>query len=837
MSSRLFARFDPTALGASLELSRSNTVLTYTGSASISRTARLTDPKDAGIWYAEFLVWGDPSISNLVSIGAVKASASLSTYVGGDAYGYGYRIAEGQIHHSGSSIESVTAGAKGQIVGMLLDATAQTLLIELDGVPLTTVSLPDSGPWALAGSMGGTTGYDLWMMANTGQRAFEHGRSVRLGWFATRESLGMYRFADRPWLTAPTDDPPNARYRGLLMEKSKLLLRGALTFWPMRSGGSTVQSSSGTLRVGNATRELNVLATGDIRDAQVRILEIPDGGDYSDAVQIADLVVDSISADNDDSLDIKIGDVLDQLDAALQDRLIRPDSDESSADQVWPVSLGCCRSITPPLIAENPPDDTDAAARYALHDGAVLGLGYVRDGGYPFDYAALPIPDYWLDSLGRLMLARAPALALTVDVSSVGGDVPGGPTDLLSGDGDFGSGTNWTLTNGTISGGKLTLTNTTPGIYNITAYAKHNTFTMTAGESYRIEIEIEFFAGGLPTYGQFPSVLLTGSATGTAPFPTREQSYWERAYVGVYTAVVSPGTNTALFIALTGTQAGFDQARVKGVHVYEINTDPVDDESLVPITLEAFLREIIEVRAGWSPDSWSAADAAAIDVATGYSGVGFHAREPTTRRQALQDVLDSYCACLWRDDAGVIRITRLVAPETEVSSGIIDKAQIKGDVKMTQDLAPGLTTQARGRKNWHPLVEGEVSSDTADVPLSMRARLKADFRINAAYAGALPDRYAHARNVDPKGFLLDKRPDVGAEIDYVNGELYSVPRNFYEVPVKYDSYERGQIKTLVHEDAKGRPIHGLSAEVAKHVMIVDVERDPIVRSTTLICWG
>ncbi len=829
MSTRLHSAFDPSALGASLELSRSNTVLTYTGSADINRTVRVTDGQDSGVWSAEFLVWGDAPIANLVSIGVVKSTASLASYVGGDANGYGYRLAEGQIHNAGASIATVTAGAKGQMVTVLVDATAQTMLIELDGVPLTTVTLPDSGPWHLAASMGGAVGYDLFMMVNTGQRAFEYGRGVRLGWFAARESLGMWRFADRPWLTAPTDDPPNARYRGLLLDKSKLQLRGGLTFWPMRSGGDGVQSSGGSLRVGNANRDLDILLTADVRDAQVRVLEIPEGGDYSNAVQLADLVLDSVSADGDASIDIRIGDVLDQLDAALQDRLVRPDADESSADKIWPLSLGACRSVTPPLIQANPADDPDAAARFALHDGPVLGLGYVRDGGYPFNYAALPIPDYWLDSLGRLMLAREPAYALTVDLSSVGGDVPGGPTDLLGGDGDFPSGTNWTVTNGSISSNKLTLTNTTPGIYNITAYAKHNSFTMTAGQSYRIEIEIDQLLGGLPTYGQFPSVLLTGSATGTTPFPTRSQAYWERAYVGVYTAVVSPHTNTPLFIALTGTQAGFDQARVKSMRIFEVNTDPVDDESLVPITLEAFLREIIEVRAGWSPDSWSAADAAAIDAATGYAGIGFHASEPTTRRQALQEVLDSYCACLWRDDAGVIRVTRLVPPEDQAATRTIKPIHMLSDLRMRQDLAPGLTTQGQGRKNWHPLQAGEVTTDTVDVPASLRARLKANYRINVSYAGQSPDRYVHARNVDPKGFLLDKRVDSQAEIDYVNGELYDVPRDLFDAQVVHDDYQRGEIVSLEY------PAYGLDA--GRNVMILDVDRDPIEKICTLTFWG
>lgn len=823
----LYATFDPSALGPQLALERSNTVLVATAPADINRTALVYDGKDSDSWNAEFIVWGDADIDNRVAVGIVRPGASLSTYVGGDSDGYGYRLAEGQLHNAGASIQSVTAGRKGQIIGVLVDLIALTLNLELDGVPLATITLPDTGPWHLAASLGSGIGYDLQMMVNTGQRALEYGRYIRMGWFSQRESQGEWRFADRPWLSAPDDEIPNVRYRGLLMDRSRLSLRGGLSFWPMRSGASGVQSSSGTLSVGNADGSLDAMAAGDIRDAQVRILELPENGSYDDAVQIADMVVDSITAPDDMQIDIRVGDVLDQLDQALQDRLVPPDADESSADQVWPMSLGACRSVEPVLIKANPEDDPDAAARYALHDGPVLGLGYVRDGGYPFNYTAIP-PDYWLDSLGRLMLAREPALALTADVSSVGGDVPGGPVDLLDGSGDFTDPLLWDLKDATVGGGNLTLTNTVPGPYTIDAWASPVGFVMEAGKTYRFNVEIAFLSGGLPTFGQFPAIVLTGSPDGVTPFRNRTSAYWERAFTGIYTAVISPPVTTRLFIAILATQNGVDVGRIRAVKAFEVKTDPVDDEALEPITLEAFLREIIEVRAGWSPDSWSSADAAAIDAATGYAGVGFHAREATTLRDALQGVLDAYCACLWRDDDGVIRVTRLIAPESVPHTRTITPIHMLSDLSMRHDLAPGLTTQAQCRKNWRPLTPGEITSDTIDVPASLRARLTADYRISVSYSGALATRYAHARNIDPQGLLLDKRPDGQGAIDHV-GSMYSVTRDFYEARVVYGNYERGQVVRLIY------PRYGLND--GKNVMIVDVDRDPIARTCILTMWG
>lgn len=839
MTGLIYASFDPAAVGPALELERSNAVLTYTGSTVLASTARATDGKSSGIWYAEAMVWGDADLSAIV--GLVTANASLSQYVGQDAHGIGYRLADGKVLNNGSVIATLGTAAKGQVVGLLVDVDAQSLLIEIDGVPQTAIALPSTGPWHLAGSLAGTTGYDQRMLLNTGQRAFENGRGIRTGWFAPRLSLGMWRFATDGFLTAPDDDPPNERYRGIVVGGSALALRSGLSFWPMRAGNSNaIQSSSGTLRIANADRSLDTMVAEDLRDAQVRVLSIPDGGSYSDAVQIADLVLDSVAADSTSAIDVRVGDVLDQLDAALQDRLIPPDADESSADSVWPLSIGACRSISPPLLHENPEDEPDAAARYALHDGPVLGLGYVRDGGYPFDPGALPLPDYWLDRQGRLILARAPTHALTVDVSSVGGELPGPADDLLGGDGDFDDPSAWVMHNGTLSLGALRLENTTQGPYVIDAWARHATWTMQAGKTYRINIEIASLSGGLPAYGQRPGIVLIGSPNGSVPYLVREQAWWERAATGFYTAVVTPLVDTPMFIALTGTQSGYDIGLVKAVRAYEVKADPVDDDALQPITLEGILREIIEVRCGWPATSWSAEDARAIDIETGYAGVGFHAREPTSRRAALQAVLDSYCAALWRDDAGVIRVTRLVPPETQTPSRRVDNRVLLGDVRVTQDLGPGLTTQAKCRRNWSPLGTGSISSDTVDVSLSMRARLMADYRISVASSGALPARYQHARMADAQAFLFDRRRDAQREIDYVCGSLYAVARAYYEANVVHDDYRIGDVVELVQTQPGvdgDVPVYGLGDAAPKRVVILDRIRDPIARTCTLTMWG
>lgn len=119
--SRRYAIFDAAHLGPQLDVTRGGIVLTtLVPSLSIARMGRLTVPAQDFDSFAEFIVYGNAgtSISNRISIGVVTADAGLTDYVGADEFGVGYRLGEGQIHHDGSSVESATVGALGDVIGV-----------------------------------------------------------------------------------------------------------------------------------------------------------------------------------------------------------------------------------------------------------------------------------------------------------------------------------------------------------------------------------------------------------------------------------------------------------------------------------------------------------------------------------------------------------------------------------------------------------------------------------------------------------------------------------------------------------------------------------------------
>jgi len=160
----LYAIFDATHLGASLELEQSGTQLVVNAVADINRTALAIQSQSFGRWYAELLVYGSGTM--LASIGVATPAASLATYAGGAANGYGYRLDLGEIHTAGAAIDGspgAPVAAKGDIIGVLLDLTTTqpTVTWSRNGMPVYTANLPSTGPWALALSLGGSEAYGL----------------------------------------------------------------------------------------------------------------------------------------------------------------------------------------------------------------------------------------------------------------------------------------------------------------------------------------------------------------------------------------------------------------------------------------------------------------------------------------------------------------------------------------------------------------------------------------------------------------------------------------------------------------------------------------------------
>lgn len=252
--------------------------------------------------------------------------------------------------------------------------------------------------------------------------------------------------------------------------------------------------------------------------------------------------------------------------------------------------------------------------------------------------------------------------------------------------------------------------------------------------------------------------------------------------------------------------------------------------AMQPATLEQALREVFR-RIGKA--AWSASDAAAIDAATGYAGIGFYAAQPVTARQALAQILPSYGAWWWQAPDGVIRLSRIVDPASIPAGSLafdLTDADLSEDLVARPDDAPNLSRRMAFRPNARVLGAGEMVTDLVDVPISRREELAAAWR-GQVYSGAsLAPRYAHADANPPLVSVFWRPQDAQAEIDRVCG-LYSAVRQFYMVRTAALATPPapGQVGRITY------PRYGLAA--GRQVLVRRVERNPASGDVVMILWG
>jgi hypothetical protein len=443
----LYAIFDTNHLGADLDIEQAGTVIAVNAIADINRTVLALFPQSVGVWDAELLVYGPGDL--LASIGIATLDAALDTYAGGDAEGYGYRMDLGEIHHAGASVASVAVGAVGDMVRLRLDLTTTqpTVSWYRNGQLLHTQALASTGPWAIAVSLGGSEAYGLRVFLNSGQRKIETGAADSEGWFQPPQSVRGLQLGSDDWMTAPTDAVANQRYNGLLSgTDSELRAIQALDFWPWARG---IRTGAMVLTALDTDGLFDEILSGDPRDLSVRVGQIDVGQAYADRASLYNAVIDNVAPADDLTVKITCRGPEALLDVPLQRWLLRPDADPSSANQPRPLLLGACRNVPAVLV-----DATTYA--YAVSDATILGVGFGRDRGYPFDPAAAP-PDFTLDStkLG-IVLHAEPQGIVTIDASSVGGQqLPTPADDILDGAGAPFTGDDGDAPNGFETGGDL----------------------------------------------------------------------------------------------------------------------------------------------------------------------------------------------------------------------------------------------------------------------------------------------------------------------------------------------------------------------------------------------
>lgn len=744
---RNYATLDAATLPADTTLEQSGTTA-YTAAPATPQTVRSTLGKTLGIWYVEWIAYGtlgSGSGSDL-RVGVCLAAAGATVALGEDANSVAW-CADGRIRSAGATVSTEATWTLGDVIGCEVNAASRIAVLRKNGSPVATITVPGTDeamtPAAtlVAGAGSDDITPELRILYSAGQRTQEHApgasgtaSGINAGWFEVAANIGLLRAADRAFRSLSSDSPALAHWPDGISNQAFPIAR-TLHFPPWGGGGA--QQAQATLRLDNASGEFDALLAEDARDAEVRVRTLAKGAALADAQPVATLVVDAVRAPNDMSIEVTLRDTTATLQSPAQRRLILPTADEAVQAKPWPFVLGAVRSL--PLTCLDAENQV-----YAINDGPVAGVGSIRDRGDPF---APSLGDYILaaDGPGTVTLASIAQGKVTADVSSVGGDTPEPPADLLAGTGDFGNAENaalWsTVTNGatddySVSGGKLT-----GASFSEVSGVKIPGFSMTAGVTYMFRltmsrlVDTRYATTGNTTPTDY---LCLARPRGFEPdffdalgsqriYTPGTKDAWNQGYDPAFdlasqpiVIIASSPYDAEVWLALHASNYGAS-FQIASIVVWQLRDAELDDESLQPMPLADTLQQLLEGRAGWPRSKWSIDDARAIDAATGYAGVGIASttEAPLTTMQAVQLVLDAYWVSTWQDEAGVLRFTRLVDPATVEPAGDIGIDDMLSEPDVTLDLAPGLTTQLGARKNWMPLQPSEMVSDDVGLPNSL----------------------------------------------------------------------------------------------------------------------
>lgn len=850
---RLYTILDAGHIGPNLALSLGGLQVDFdTDSSSINRMVRGVQGVSSGKAFFEtafFSAPGTQAIDNSVAVGIANSSASLSNYVGQNSDSYGYR--DGAIYHSGSAGSTIPSAALKDIIGVGFDGTAHTMSVWLNNSLISTTSSIAAGAWYPAVTVSGTTAYAMSGFTNYGQRAFFYPQAgYENGWSTARSNIGLIRISSEDYLTATTDTPATTTYAGHILNAESIQISRLSKVWPWADRNSSVNFS--TIDLDNYTAAYDQFITTDIRDSYVILKLVAVGAALSTAVTVGYGIVDKVEAVGELTIRLTLRDNLTLLDRPLQRKIFPPFVTENAANKPWPILLGAARTVTPVLY-----DATNIF--YQMHDTALTEVATVYDNADPLDPSS--DPQDWLPNPGLtgIQLNVFPVNGkLTADASSSGTTIlPPGPDDILGGDGAFTTWAGspavpngWTF-NGIAGGDNIFDSSSRCGIQSnsglvftgggsLGANIQSTTQLLLAGHSYRWSFDLALFEGFIGTFGGTPGMGLAYSLSPYAGMITPIVVNIPGHYSGVVT--IPAGLDRYLYMyCLQGQSGTTTTAVVDNIVFYEITS--YVPPALVGITLEQYATQVLEVRGQQDSSAWSHTDAAAIDTATGPYIFGMYAdgQTPINIAPAMRLPLDSYCAAMFTDSSGQIRIKRLIDPSTASDGSILMelsasniKAATDGSamIQIQVDTAPGLSTSMGCRYNWTIFTDAEFVTDYLEVPAVRRAQLKRRSQFVQVSNTQLANQYRHAINADPLDSLLDDQVQAQTEIDRVCG-FYTTLRYFRTFTVLFEGpaieLKFGDIVRATY------PRWGLGSGVK--LFVVGTVLRPFANEIDIITWG
>jgi hypothetical protein len=858
MSRRIYAIFNRADAGASLVVeSGGQEVTTEAAALNINRTVRGSVGINGYSSFVQFIVYGDATtIANKVSLGVATDLASLATYVGGDAHGIGYRVAEGQIHRGGVSVASVAVGAIGSVVDVLLDYGdgSFTVTFYLDGVFQHTETVIEESPSDPmfgrsiypAASVGSTLEGDIRVAIEAGLWDFEYPPATTSGWWRARPSAPAVRLASTAFRTSPTDSPPNVLYREALSVQGYQTSR-SLHFWPWgdgRRGGGAV-----AIPFSDPEHEFDRLLSGRYRDEPLTLMHTETT--LADAVPLASLIVERCEQVDDMQKRLIGRSRMALLESwPLQRRRFRPDAGGSAANRPWPFTLGAAFSVAPVLFDEE-------ARRYGVDSVGVIGVGNVRDAGVIQESQGSPL-GYTLEPGGQVMaLTDDPVGILTADIAVTGESyTPPGVVDALGGDaypftgtpgGDIDNFDRFQDDVGTpahvpyfVGSGVVRF----PQEYMARSHISHQTAMLDPTFRYRVFVTInsmQAYTAGLNaevgftrTDDLFNAFWSMSSVNFYAGNPTGAP----RTFSFLYAPPIAHGVN--LFYhgnsVVGGTPADIVNVKFEEIPPVDDGTDDEVENAIAALAmpLEDMLRALTITRGPFTEADVNLADAAYIDTVTGYTGTGFHSDEQALAGPAIDEVLVGYTACLYEAIDGTLRVARLIAPEDvpeEDRFGELRPSRMWMDSNLVprRDDAPGLTRSMGARRNERVLQDGDLRTTNPGVTLRLRKKLSRSHRFIETSATPLAAGYEQAEAADYIGSRLTMPADARAEIQRVT-EIYAVDRAFWSVECDYiEGLDLNHVLTVFY------PFYGFADGIA--LMVVGMEEDRINRTMSLTLWG
>jgi hypothetical protein len=853
-----YALWDSASLVAPLAISAAGTQLDAiavstpkTCKADFSSAVFSLPPSPTSYLYrAEIFVWGDLAIVAGAGpvpdlrVGLVNASANLSGALGADSNGIGLRLnaptGGGTVFKNGAAVTpaffqnpSLFVPGSAVMLELMMTSTGISNLTfrTTDGRGVIVISLPSlpSGPLALAVSIQTDNSQSapntVHALLNSGQRKFERDvyntASIGSGvfpWIAPRASLvGPFYFADAPYLSGAGESPPNTRFRDRLATGGSLQISRKLNFWMWGGDGVGVVGMSSNISLDNTDGLYDPLIVGDVRDTLVSTFSAANG------VPLDVMTLNSAAPRDDSVVTLNLAGPAATFEMPAQSRIGLPNSAPALANKPYAIALGTLRNASPILRS---------GLQFIVGDVQYCGVSLARVKAYPLNPGATPA-DYVQDENGSLTTATTPLGALTVDIetfncaaaakgatatasstatsnypasAAINGDRTGAGWGAGTGgwsDGTAGVFPDWLQVN--FNNAQLIDTVIVVTLQNgAAANVPTPTMTFTQYGLTAFEVQVEVWAGSGWVWQSVANITGNNLVMRTITFSAR-----------IARAVKVICNDSADL--LTGNK----QSRIVELEAWTTQLG----RSLDSLGTEVFKRVPYYQRIG---NPWNSADAQAIDSAAGYVGpIGFYADAAVKVRDIIAPAVDSFCACLWQSTS--IHLTRLIAPETVAvgaRAGTISDLDMVGDLVLTPDLAPGLTTQALGQRNWTP--QTDYTTDTVVLTPAVRSMLASEYRITRSYSGQLAGMYEHARNASPIGTLLDDPSDLQRFIDYVCG-LYKVPRLFATVQTRYISaVELGQVWTLKYHR------YGLSSGVG--AIVVGLQRDAITKTMVITFW-